>query len=270
MKEEANQKKIQKINSLLAQHPDEGFIIINNRHEITDINDKITELSDYTLEELNIKPFKFLFSSFNSKEISVLLDKKNNKSKTLELIRKDGTGFFVEAQVENLGRLKCFVFIKRISEEPGDLKKIVQKLQKELDKKNRMVAVQNLILAAKDELLFELKKRITAKELHHIPEIAGLIELIETDFNESKDWEIFKLQFEEIHPRFFRVLRQRSDSLTPADLKLCALLRINLSTKEISSILHINITSVNKKRNRLRKKLGITAKENINDFLAQL
>jgi PAS domain S-box-containing protein len=249
-----------------------GIITINAKALISYADETIEQMSGYTLEELKKKPLSYLFTNFNESDFSkITTDEPLTKKLIFEFLKKDGNKEFVEVETSHLRNLqRVSVFIRPIHEDNDNFRALFKKMKKELDKKNRILAVQSMILDAKDELLLEIKKRITAQKLDLLPEFAQMVELIETDFNESKEWSMFKMQFDEIHPRFFRSLRNHSRVLTSEDLRLCAYLRLNLSTKEIASILHIEMESVNKKRNRLRKKLGITGKEHLQDFLDRL
>lgn len=83
----------------------------------------------------------------------------------------------------------------------------------------------------------------------------------------DEDWEQFKIHFERVHPTFFVNLSKNYPGLTSEELRLCAYLKINLSTKEIANILNILPTSVHKKRNRLRKKLQLNVDEELSAFL---
>jgi hypothetical protein len=73
----------------------------------------------------------------------------------------------------------------------------------------------------------------------------------------EEEWEAIQLHFSEIHPDFFKRLREMSTELTQYDLKHCAYIKMNLSTKDISRILNISDRSVQTARYRIKKKLGL-------------
>ncbi len=73
--------------------------------------------------------------------------------------------------------------------------------------------------------------------------------------------------FEELHEGFFYKLKQHFPDLGNAELKLCALLRLNMNMKESSRVLGISSDSVKTARSRLRKKLGLNTEDNLVDFL---
>jgi DNA-binding CsgD family transcriptional regulator len=90
---------------------------------------------------------------------------------------------------------------------------------------------------------------------------------IETDIQLDNNWEQFEIYFDQVHENFFKRLRQKYPDLTPKDQKLCAYLRMNLSTKEIAPLLNISVRGVEISRYRVRKKLGIDSDTNLVAFI---
>jgi len=90
--------------------------------------------------------------------------------------------------------------------------------------------------------------------------------MITDSFRIDQDWENFKLMFDEVHPNFFVVLKERYPDLGNAELKLSALLRLNMNLKESSKVLGISPDSVKTARYRLRKKLNLEHDHNLVDF----
>ncbi len=86
----------------------------------------------------------------------------------------------------------------------------------------------------------------------------------------DKDRINFDQKIEQLNCDFFNKLTNICDNLTIGEKRLSAMLRLNLSSKEIASILNISPSSVDMGRHRLRKKLGINTEENINDFFDKL
>ncbi len=81
---------------------------------------------------------------------------------------------------------------------------------------------------------------------------------------------IFESYFEEVHAEFFKHLKEQFPHLSPKDLKLCAYIRMNMSTKEIATLLNISDRGVEISRYRLRKKLEISRDVNLSTFLLNL
>lgn len=80
-------------------------------------------------------------------------------------------------------------------------------------------------------------------------------------------WNIYQKNFDLIHEHFFRNLQERYPQLTSSDLKFCALLRLNLSTKDIAKFANISVRGVESARLRLRKKFALTTDQNLVEFL---
>lgn len=141
----------------------------------------------------------------------------------------------------------------------------------ELEHKKRELASYAINFVQKNTLFGELKDHIN--ELHKsmgpesAKEIKQIKSLIEDNYRADKEWENFKLRFEEVHEDFFANLSRKFPDLGNAEVKLCALLRLNLNLKESSHVLGISPDSVKTARHRLRKKLGLNTEDNLVQFL---
>lgn len=110
---------------------------------------------------------------------------------------------------------------------------------------------------AKDEIESRLKKKEE--------ELASMV--MGGMGNDSKRWEIFKQNFERVEEHFFSNLTSRYPDLTSSDLKFCALLRLNMSTKEIADALNLTTRGVESARYRLRRKFGLEQSESLTAFI---
>ena len=101
-------------------------------------------------------------------------------------------------------------------------------------------------------------------------EIARIVRLIENDTSLQDDWDNFSMHFDQVHSDFLRRLGEKFPNLSPNDFKLSAYLRMNLSSKEIASLMNISVRGVEASRYRLRKRLGLETSENLTEFLLKL
>jgi FixJ family two-component response regulator len=83
----------------------------------------------------------------------------------------------------------------------------------------------------------------------------------------KQEWKAFETNLNQIHNEFIINLSKKYTNLTSKDIKLCVLLKMNLTSKEIAPIMNISFRGVELQRYRLRKKLGISQDENLNKFL---
>ncbi len=99
------------------------------------------------------------------------------------------------------------------------------------------------------------------------PLFRRLIKLIDYSFNLDQDWDEFKMYFEGVHKDFFTKLKNRHPELSVGELRLSALIRLNMNLKEVATLLSISPDSVKTARHRLRKKLNLSEENNLTDYL---
>jgi hypothetical protein len=146
-----------------------------------------------------------------------------------------------------------------------------ESLKSEIDTKNTELASTALHLIQKDETLMKVKEEfLRLKKAHEVDkdseEYKKIIRMLGDD-KMKKNWDQFAIHFNKVHDDFLLFMKKRYPNLTSSDLKLCAYLRLNLSSKDIAQIMNITIKSVELSRYRLRKKLDIEPGESLFDFL---
>jgi len=150
-----------------------------------------------------------------------------------------------------------------------------QKNLTELDSKTRELASIAMQITYKNEMLNQVKQkliRVSGKMLHRESkqQVSDLIKTLEKDLLNREDWEKFEIHFDQVHEDFLKKIRKKYPELTPKDLRLCAYLKMNLSSKEIAPILNISVRGVEISRYRLRKKMDLPRDTNLNDFMMNL
>lgn len=146
-------------------------------------------------------------------------------------------------------------------------------LQQELLYKNKELATNVMYLLNKNEFITSIAEKLSSAQMSFKKENQKLIQDIirEMLMNSSKDvWKEFEMRFQEVHSDFYDSLNSKYPDLTPNEKKICAFLRLNMTTKDISSITYQSVKSINMARFRLRKKLGIDTDKNLVVFLSQL
>jgi DNA-binding NarL/FixJ family response regulator len=94
--------------------------------------------------------------------------------------------------------------------------------------------------------------------------------MIEDNIGSKTDWIQFEHYFNAANQNFISRLRQQHPEITTGDIRLCCLLRMNISTKEISSLLNISVRAVELRRYRLRKRLELEGDTNLVEYLMGL
>jgi tetratricopeptide (TPR) repeat protein len=147
-----------------------------------------------------------------------------------------------------------------------------ENLQAQLEFKKKELTTHALSLARKNEVLDGLKqKAIELKNSENAERgFSQLIRTIDFDLQDDKNWDNFNRYFEQIHVDFNSKVKNQYPDITANELRLLALLKMNLSSKEIANILNITQAGIKKARHRLRKKLQITTEESLQDTVIRL
>lgn len=101
-------------------------------------------------------------------------------------------------------------------------------------------------------------------------ELKKMLRSLSEENSLNDEWEQFSIHFNKVHGDFLLILKERFPELKPHELKLCAYLRMNLSSKEIAHLMSISVRGVEISRYRLRKKLQLATEVNLFQFLFDL
>ncbi|HSJ11956.1 MAG TPA: triple tyrosine motif-containing protein, partial [Gillisia sp.] len=140
-------------------------------------------------------------------------------------------------------------------------------LEKDMADKNEQLAASTMSLIRKNEFLSILKEELKHSETSNVK---GVIKTIDKEISEEDNWKMFKEAFKNADKEFFGKIKSKHPELTSNDLRLCAYLRLNLSSKEIAPLINISVKSVEIKRYRLRKKMGLPREINLTDYIMEL
>ncbi|WP_435625365.1 triple tyrosine motif-containing protein [Flagellimonas sp.] len=143
-----------------------------------------------------------------------------------------------------------------------------EQLKKEFQSKSNELAASTMSIIKKNELLSKAKEQLMANVGEK--EVKPIIDIIDRNLNQNDDWELFKEAFNNADRKFLKKLKKVHPNLSPNDIKLCAYLRLNLSSKEIAPLLNISARSVEIKRYRLRKKMGLEHDDNLVNYILKL
>lgn len=147
-----------------------------------------------------------------------------------------------------------------------------KKIQSELEFKTKELTTHALHLAKKNEVLNDLKQKakVFKADTDADPGYQMLIQTINFDLQDDNNWENFSRYFEEVHKDFNANAQKKYPKITSNDLRLMALIKMNLSSKEIANILNISNDGIKKARQRLRKKMGIASDESLENIVISI
>lgn len=147
-----------------------------------------------------------------------------------------------------------------------------EKLENELSHKNKELTSSAMHVMHSIETIQKIRDQIqsvieTTNDKNTLNHLRKVLKAIETDIKFQNNWEQFELHFNQIHQDFLKRLRDDFPQLTHRDIKLCAYLRLNLSSKEIAPLLNLSIRGIETSRYRIRKKMDLDQDVNLTEFI---
>ncbi len=141
------------------------------------------------------------------------------------------------------------------------------KLHLDIENKNRELATSTMSIIKKNEFLNAIKTELVTGGKNNLDKV---VKIIDKNLNNTDDWKLFQEAFNNADKKFLKRIKANHPDLTPNDLRLCAYLRLNLSSKEIAPLLNISPRSVEVKRYRLRKKMNLEHDANLTSYIIEL
>ena len=246
-------------------------------------------LGDYKKAYSNYKSYHELHGEILNKEnierMNELEVQYQTEKREKELIIKENEIIILEEREEKAKSEKLFLIITLIGaiafaisliyglRQKMKRNKIArEKLDASLAYKEKELTTHALHLAHKNEILLDLKSQLKdlksdAGDTRHYQRIINNINL---DINNDNNWEQFRSYFEDVHKDFNAKVLKNYPEVSNNDLRLMALLKMNLSSKEIANILNISTEGVKKARYRLRKKLNLNTDDSLQELVISM
>jgi tetratricopeptide (TPR) repeat protein len=273
---------------------------IAKAHRLAGTND-----SAYYYLELSRQFLLQTYSDENSKQVALLqsvydIEKKNNEIERLQNARKTTRIITVaiiivilllvamsiliisrqrlklrNEQILSMQHRQIFETEKELMETALQNKQLQEgKLKEELEARARELTTHTLHLIQKNQLLEELRVRLDEMvkddKRDQKKQLKQLLSQINHSFNHDQYWVDFRNIFEQVHQAFFDNLKKYCDTLTSNDLRLVALLKMNLESQDIATLLGISPDSLRVVRYRLRKKLNLQQGDSLTAFIQSL
>ena len=150
-----------------------------------------------------------------------------------------------------------------------------EKLDAEIKHKNAELASATMHLVQKKELTLKLTKELKQLQKNtkigaHNKELKQLLKALSDEQKLDEEWDNFFRHFNSVHGDFLNILKDKFPTLNPHYLRLCAYLRMNLSSKEIAPLMGISLRGVEINRYRLRKKMDLPTEVNLIEYLMNI
>jgi tetratricopeptide (TPR) repeat protein len=232
-----------------------------------------------------INAYKYCLKEYKTKD-SLNIDRGMTKLANLELLYKYDK---IEEQKRNKQKQKEYIYfiigtsivfllvimvILLLNRRRIEKAKRLQ-LKAELNLKSKELTSNVVSLMRKNETLSEIADKLMKVRSEAVKEEtkSAIVKIAKELQKTTEDdvWDEFEIRFKQVHGDFYDKLLERFPDLTPNELKICAFLRLNMTTKEISELTGQRVSSIEIARTRLRKKLGIgNTSVNLITFLSQI
>lgn len=226
--------------------------------------------SDSLSNEDNIRKLAFQEAEF--KYAQELLAEKQERERESEIHQRNLIILLVAIFGLILIVVVLVLFLK-LSQNRAKRAELEQKnLKNELELRNKELTTHLMFQVKNNEFILNISKKLKSVLAKATPEnkslVNELIREIELD-SSTNQWEEFEIRFQQVHTDFYKNVAQQFPDLTSNELKLCAFLKLNMSTKDIAAITYQSTNSITVARWRLRQKFGLLKEESLATFLTQ-
>ncbi len=164
---------------------------------------------------------------------------------------------------------------KQLAEQELETKRIKQQeMEQEILFKSKQLSTHALNMVQKNKMLRDVKQQLEEITRKINPEYRQNLKkinlLLARNMQTEKEWNLFKMYFEEVNQNFFKNLKNITPALSTNDLRHCALIKLNLNVKEAASLLNVSPHTVKSARYRLKKKLGLKETDSLNEFISKI
>jgi AraC family transcriptional regulator, chitin signaling transcriptional activator len=186
-------------------------------------------------------------------------------------VNKLYSDFYNDRHQKIIAENNLLLELKELENQKEIMKFRNEKLSQDVEKKNKELAVSTMNLLKKDELLKIIKEDLkNTSEDSSSRRIKSVISSINKEVTNDNTWNVFKDAFDKADNDFIKNIKEKHPTLTPNDLRLCAYLRLNLSSKEIAPLLNISVRSIEIKRYRLRKKMDLPHEQSLVEYILSM
>ncbi|PKG43535.1 hypothetical protein CXF67_04535 [Psychroflexus sp. MES1-P1E] len=242
-------------NRKLFENEKVKFQFQNYQHELSESKEVLKQERRffYSIISIALLGIVFIFWVFRSNSIK---HKQRKKIVELELVKEKGDHLLIEKQ---LREREALALLEQ------------ERLKNELELKNRKLIAKALYLSSKNDLIEEVIQSISLHtEISTNHSLKKQIMELKKHLKNDTQWDSFFTHFEEINQGFLDRLKSKHSKLTSNDIRFITYLYMNLSNKEIASLLNITPQSCRKRKERISNKLELPSGIMLHDYLSRI
>lgn len=146
-----------------------------------------------------------------------------------------------------------------------------EKLEQEIENKTSDLITKALQMGHKNEVMqniMDILKELKAEQSEtNLKKVRTLEKIVNTELQDEDNWQQLNVYFDKVNHNFTERLVKEFPSLTQNDLRLCILIKLNLSAKEMANLLNVSVSGIEKGKYRMKKRLNLSVEDDLNDFL---
>ncbi len=164
---------------------------------------------------------------------------------------------------------------KKLAETEIEKQKLVQvEMANDIEHKTKQLSSHALHMMQKSKMLQEVKENLDESiknaNSENKQDLRKISRLIDQNLKTEKEWELFKMYFEQVNNNFYSKLKERNPDLSQTDIRMCSLIKLGLNLKETASVLNVAPNTVKNARYRVKQKLGLGADDALSEFIEGL
>ena len=255
------------------KHYDKAYLDLTSRNKLTDsihVKEVATIVEDAKIQYEYSKQIKML----NLENENAQLTHKKDQFSLIALLLILSVLILISFIIykNNRNKITSAEMQKQIIENENESFKLKnQTISLELEKRNKELTSNVLHLSNLNNFINSVSDKLEEQKKNFKPENLKMVNKIIKTIQGNTDvniWQEFELRFEKVHSGFYENLQKDHPKLTPNEKKLCAFLKLNMTSKDISGITGQSVHSIEVARTRLRKKLDLSNKEeSLIDFI---
>ena len=257
-------EKFENSEALVNSHHNRSntFVSLNQPQQALDDFKKYTTLKDSIFSKEKTQQIEELRTIYETEKKEQEIINQKNAIEILNIKNKNNN---LQRILLALGLIFALIAVYAFYQRNKRYKLAKEHAEADLEFKTKELTTHALHLAKKNEVLNDLKQKakILKADADADPGYQMLIQTINFDLQDDNNWENFSKYFEQVHKGFNNKAQALYPNVTKNDLRLMALLKMNLSSKEIANILNISSDGIKKARQRLRKKMAIDSNESL-------
>lgn len=146
-----------------------------------------------------------------------------------------------------------------------------ERLKNEIELKNRKLSAKALYLSGRNELIEETLLSLSKlPDISKYPTLVTHIKTLKNHLKTEDEWDNFITHFEEVNQHFLNGLKERHPNLNANEIRFLSYLYMNLSTKEISSMLNITADACRKRKERITLRMELPGDTNLYNYLSSI